>query len=184
MTVYDIPEPVRALSSLPAIDYADYFTLAADLPATPERWARAMFGDVPSLAELLIWQVVLGLRLDRRRSPETVAGWRIGGRGANWIRLETASWFLSANLLVRIGRDRVSLATFLHYRRPVGAIVWPPLSAIHRALIPGVLRTAAARIRATPTIPTTPTIPEASGTTRPRRHLPADLRDATPARRG
>jgi len=45
---HNIPESVRALSSLPDIDYADLFTLSTDADATPAQWARAMFGDVPS----------------------------------------------------------------------------------------------------------------------------------------
>jgi len=55
---HNIPESVRALSSLPDIDYADQFTLTTDADATPEQWARAMFGDVPSVAELLIWRAL------------------------------------------------------------------------------------------------------------------------------
>ncbi|MEU4293079.1 hypothetical protein AB0E63_33060 [Kribbella sp. NPDC026596] len=143
-----IPEAVRALSSLTVIDYADEFTIDTDANATPEQWARAMFGDLPSVAELLIWRVLLGLRLSRGRSPATVAGWQIGARGEDWIRLEAASWFLTGNLVVQKIPGRVSLVTFLHYDRQVGNVVWPPLSAVHRRLVPGVLRAAAARIRA------------------------------------
>ncbi|GAA3933314.1 hypothetical protein [Actinoplanes auranticolor] len=142
-----IPESVLTLSSVPEIDYVDRFTLATDVHASPEQWARAMFGDVPGPGELFIWRVLLGLRLSRRPGPATVAGWRIGGHGEDWIRLEAASWFLSANLLVQTGDAQVSLVTLLHYgRRPAGA-VWPPLSAVHRRLVPRVLRDAEARIR-------------------------------------
>ena len=142
---HEVPGPVRTLSSLPDPDYADLFTLSTDTEATPEQWARAMFGDVPSVAERLIWRGLLGLRLTRGRSPATVAGWQIGGRGADWIRLEAASWFLTANLLVQTAEGRVSLATFLRYDRRLGRGAWPPLSAIHRRLVPGVLRDAAPR---------------------------------------
>ncbi|MFG1708618.1 hypothetical protein ACFLIM_36000 [Nonomuraea sp. M3C6] len=149
---HNIPESVRALSSLPDIDYADQFTLSPDADedadATPEQWARAMFGDVPSVAESLIWRGLLGFRLSRGRSPATVAGWQIGERGEDWIRLEAASWFLTGNLLVQTADGRVSLGTFLRYDRRLGHGVWPPLSVIHRRLVPGVLRDAAARIRA------------------------------------
>ena len=143
-----IPASVRALSSLPAVDYADQFTLSTDVKATPERWARAMFGDVPSPAERLIWRGLLGLRLSRERSPATVGGWQVGGRGEDWIRLEAASWFLAGNLVVQAAGGRVSLVTFLHYGRPVGHAVWPPLSAVHRRMVPGVLRHAATRVAA------------------------------------
>jgi Protein of unknown function (DUF2867) len=141
----DIPESVRAHGSLPGIDYADLFSLRTEAEATPERWARAMFGSVPSPAERLIWRGLLGLRLARGRSSATVGGWRIGARGADWIRLEAASATLSCNLVVQTGDGRVSLATFLHYDRRLGRALWFPLSAIHRRLVPGVLRGAAAR---------------------------------------
>ncbi|MGP3974057.1 DUF2867 domain-containing protein [Streptomyces sp. 8N114] len=143
-----VPESFRALSSLPEIDYVDRFTLATDAGATPEQWARAMFGDTPSAAERLIWRGLLGIRLSRGRSPDTVAGWRIAERGGDWIRLEAASWFLTGNLLVQATDGRVSLGTFLRYDRRLGQGLWPPLSAVHRRLAPGLLRDAAAKIRA------------------------------------
>jgi hypothetical protein len=141
----NIPGSVRALSSLPEIDYADRFTLSTDVDATPERWARAIIGDVPSAAELLIWRGLLGLRLSKGRSPTTVAGWQIGGCGHDWIRLEAASWFLTGNLLVQTAVGRVSLGTFLHYDRRLGHGLWSPLSPLHRRLVPGLLRDAEAR---------------------------------------
>ncbi|GAA0984281.1 hypothetical protein GCM10009555_057710 [Acrocarpospora macrocephala] len=142
----NIPESIRALSSLSRIDYVDYFTLSTDADATPEQWARAMFGDVPSAAEQLIWRVLLGFRLSLGRSPDTVAGWHIAERGEDWIRLEATSWFLTGNLLVQATDGQVSLGTFLRYDRRLGHSVWPPLSAVHRLLVPGVLRDAAAKI--------------------------------------
>lgn len=147
MTIHDIQGSARGLSSLAAIDYGDRFSVATDASATPEQWARAMFGNTPSARQEFIWRVLLGFRLDRRRSPDTVAGWRVGARHDDWIRLETASWFLSGNLIVQTAPGRVSLSTFLHYDRRPGRLIWPPLSALHRRLIPGILASAAERIR-------------------------------------
>lgn len=141
-----IPSSVLALSSLPVIDYGDQFTLSTDIQAPPEQWARAMFGDVPDLAERFVWRGLLGLRLQHGRSHTTVAGWRIGGRGADWIRLEADSGLLTGNLVVRTGDGQVSLTTLVHYERGLGRAWWPPLSAIHRRLTPGVLRDAAAEL--------------------------------------
>ncbi|WP_018656598.1 DUF2867 domain-containing protein [Actinomadura flavalba] len=143
-----VPASLRTLGTLPAVDYADDFVFATDVAATPERWARAMFGDVPSPGERFIWRGLLGLRLARGRSPETVAGWRVTGRGPDWIRLEAASRSLTANLVVRAGGGQVALGTLMHYRRPLGRLVWTPLSAVHRRLAPGVFGPAAATIRA------------------------------------
>ncbi|MEU5977589.1 hypothetical protein [Streptomyces sp. NPDC047315] len=145
-----IPESFRVLSALPTLDYADRFTLRTDAAASPEQWARAMFGDLPSPTERFIWRGLLGLRLSGGPSPATVAGWRIAGRGEDWIRLEAASWFLAGNLVVHSPGGRVALGTFLHYRRHPGRALWPPLSAVHRRLAPGLLRDAEARVLAVP----------------------------------
>lgn len=145
---HNLPQSILTLSSLPRIDYVDRFSLSTHVDATPERWARAMFGNIPSLAEILIWRILLGLRLSRERSPSTVAGWRIGDRGADWIRLEATSWFLAGNLLVQRADQQVSLITFIHYRRWLGRLVWALLSAFHRWLVPNVLRNALARMQA------------------------------------
>jgi hypothetical protein len=145
--IKDVPESVRALSSLPDIDYVDLFTLSTDTDATAEQWARSMFGDVPSVKARVIWRGFLGLRLSHGRSAETVAGWRIAERGEDWIRLEAASWFLTGNLLVQAADGRVSLGTFLRYDRRWGEFVWPPLAAVHRRLAPGLLRDAEARLQ-------------------------------------
>ncbi|ADB74154.1 hypothetical protein [Geodermatophilus obscurus] len=142
-----IPGSVRAISSLPEIDYADRYTLPTDAEATPEQWARAVFGDVPDVAERFIWRGLLGLRLTRGPSPATVAGWRIGGRGEDWIRLETASRSLGANLIVQTVEGRVSLTTCLDQGRRRDELVWRRLSAVHRRLVPRVLRDAERRIR-------------------------------------
>ncbi|WP_179966093.1 hypothetical protein [Modestobacter altitudinis] len=144
----DVPEAVRALSSLSRIDYADRSTLRTEVVATPEQWARAMFGDVPSPAEQVIWRGVLGFRLSTGRSPATVGGWRIGGRGADWIRLETTSRSLSADMLVQTGSGAVAWTTCLRFDRLPGRALWAPASAVHRRLVPGVLRAAAARLDA------------------------------------
>jgi hypothetical protein len=143
---HTVEASVRALGSFSTIDYADLFTLATDVEASPQRWARAMFGDAPNLGELFIWRGLLGLRLRLRASPATVAGWRIGGEAENWIRLEADSWFLTANLVVVTAPGRVSLATFLRYDRSVAHRAWPPLSAVHRHLVPRVLHAAETRV--------------------------------------
>ncbi|MBN6033634.1 hypothetical protein [Amycolatopsis sp. 195334CR] len=125
---------------LPGAHYTDVFSRPITETATPEQWARALFGDVPSPGARLIWRGFLGLRLSRGPSAGTVAGWRIADRGADWIRLETTSWFLTANLLVTAADGQLTLTTSLRYDRRMGYLVWPPLSAVHRRLAPGLLR--------------------------------------------
>lgn len=144
--VHDVSARTLAHSSLPKVSYADQFTLATTEKASPEQWARAMFGDVPSVGELMIWRVILGLRLAKGTSASTVAGWQIGDRGDDWIRLEATSWFLSANLIVDRSPGQVSLTTMVSYDRFPADILWTNLSKVHRRLSPGVLRDADSRI--------------------------------------
>ncbi|MEP6648718.1 MAG: hypothetical protein ABJA74_02240 [Lapillicoccus sp.] len=139
----NIPAEIRALTSVERIDYGDWFTLSTEIDATPEQWARAMFGAVPNVAERLIWRGLLGMRLRSGRSPATVAGWPIGAGGHSWVRLDNGSWFLTAHLLVDTADGRVSLGTFVQYDRPVADVVWPALSVLHRRLVPGLLLSAA-----------------------------------------
>jgi hypothetical protein len=136
----ELPGVFLAASSLPEPDYADLFCLTTSVDATAEHCARAMFGDVPDLAERFIWRVLLGMRLSPGKSPKTVAGWRIAARGEDWIRLEARSWFLTGNLVIRVTTQQLFLATFLRYDRMLGRLVWPPLSIVHRRLAPGLLR--------------------------------------------
>ena len=142
---HNVPETVRSLSTLAKQDYLDLFTVTAGAAAdgSPEHWARAGIDDAAGLAGQLIWRVLLGLRLERRPSPDHVAGWKIVDRGDSWIVLEAASWFLTAQIVVQVGDGQVSVATFIRYDRPVAALVWPPLSACHRQAMPGLLRHAA-----------------------------------------
>ncbi|MAT07234.1 MAG: hypothetical protein CL424_19550 [Acidimicrobiaceae bacterium] len=137
-----------ALTTVPAVDYADTFTLFTDVQATPEEWARAMFGDVPTLTERLIWRGLLGLRLAPQPSPANVAGWQVRARKLGSITLEAESSIVVGNLVVLTAGGQVSLGTFLHYRRRLGTCIWSPLSVVHRRLAPGLLRDAEATIRA------------------------------------
>jgi hypothetical protein len=129
-------------------DYVDLFTLttSAAVGGSPEQWARAGVEDAAGLAGQFVWRVLLGLRLERRSSPNHVAGWKIVRRADSWIVLEAASWFLTAQIVVQVGDGKVSVATFIRYDRPIAALVWAPLSAGHRRAMPGLLRQAARRL--------------------------------------
>lgn len=137
-----IPEVIRSLGGMDRPDYIDLFTAttgeAAD--ASPERWSRTAIEDVAGLGGQLIWRGLLGLRLKSRPWTERVGGWEIGDRGEAWIRLEAASWFLTAHLVIRLGDEHLAASTFIRYDRPIAALIWVPLSAVHRRLMPGLLR--------------------------------------------
>src|SRR5439155_6131045 len=97
-----IPETIASLSGLDRVDYADLFT--APVPGgSAEHLARAALEHARFIRVFgpLVWQVALGLRLDRS-APGRIAGWIVGGRGDTWVRLESASWFMTAHVLVHV----------------------------------------------------------------------------------
>jgi hypothetical protein len=71
-----------------------------------------------------------------------VQGWTITGRAEDWIRLEAASWFMTANAVVKVDDGRVSAALFVRYDLPIAAVIWPPVSVMHRRAMPTLLRQA------------------------------------------
>jgi predicted oxidoreductase len=139
---HTIPERILALSTIVRPDYVDLFTVPTrDVPRwSPEQWARAAVDVAAGLRGQLIWRGVLGLRLRPRRSPDRIAGWKVAARGTSWLRLEAASWFLTAHLAFDVEPGVLSVATFIRYDRTLAARVWPSLSAYHRRAMPGLLR--------------------------------------------
>jgi len=138
----DVPGAIRSLSTLASPDYVDLLTVTTSEGAgrSPEQWARAGIEDAAGLAGQFVWRVLVGLRLERRSSPDHVGGWRIADRGDSWIRLEAASWFLTAHIVVQVDDGQLSVATFIRYDRPIASLVWPALSIGHRLAMPGLLR--------------------------------------------
>jgi hypothetical protein len=145
----NVPETTRSRSTLTSPDYVDLFTItrAGAAGGSPEQWARAAVEDAAGLAGQFVWRVLCGLRLERRRSPDYVGGWKIADRGDSWIRLEAASWFMTAHIVIQVDDGQLSVATFIRYDRPMAAFVWPPLSAGHRLAMPGLLRQTARATR-------------------------------------
>ncbi|MEU4315440.1 hypothetical protein [Nocardia sp. NPDC024068] len=145
---YDMDPATLSRVTVPAYDYADRFALvAADAEAigTPEGWARAALRDAAGSKGQIIWRGLLGLRLARESAPGQIAGWEIADHGAGWVTLAARSWLITGNLVVEVDAGGVSLSTFVHYERRIGAIVWKWAAPGHRRFAPELL-TAARRI--------------------------------------
>jgi hypothetical protein len=142
--VSDVPEAVSKGARPARLDYVDRFTILTPKASekTPEQWTRRLFGDTPNFIKRFLWQVLCGLRL-RGPATDTVAGWSIGARGDDWIRLDTNGWYMDGSLIVSAEPAGLSLVTVLRYHGRLGAILWGgALSRIHRRLAPGLLRKA------------------------------------------
>ena len=137
-----MPSEMWPLIALDTHDYVDAFRMEVSRAseASPEEWARAALQRT-GLGGRLLWHGLLRLRLDR--APGSIAGWKVGDRGERWIRLEAASWFLSANVVVYVYDEKVAVATIVRYDNPIGAIVWAATAPVHRRAVPILLRAAA-----------------------------------------
>ena len=94
-----------------------------------------------------LWQL-MGLRLGPPPySADHVQGWAITDTGANWVRLETESWYLSAQAVCLVDDVEVSLSLSLrHDRKPVGRFVWALVQGPHQRAVPTMLRQAVALV--------------------------------------
>jgi hypothetical protein len=140
----NISEEVRSFAALEHANYVDLFTATTDLAAdwSAEQWARAVLEDTPTGRSAPVLWRLLGLRLGPTPSTDHVQGWKIADGGDGWIRIETASWCMTAHAVVTVQRPRISLALFLRYDRPEAALIWPVVSALHRRGVPVMLRQA------------------------------------------
>jgi hypothetical protein len=146
---HDVPDVIRSVSAMARPSYVDLFAVAANGAAesSSEQWTRAAVEKAAGLGGQFVWRVLCGLRLESHGAEDRVGGWKLADRGDRWLRLEAASWFMTAHIVVLVGDDEVSVATFIHYDRPTGALLWPGLAVAHRALMPGLLRATAHHIR-------------------------------------
>jgi hypothetical protein len=160
----DVPDRVRKLSSFDAPDYIDSFTLhtSATRERSAERWARAVLEEasLSRRSARRMWQL-MGLRLGPPPySAGHVQGWTIAHTGANWIRLETQSWYLSAQAVCVLDdvepAPSLSLSLSLRYdRKPAGRFVWAVVQGPHQRAVPIMLRQAAALVGDSP-VPSDP----------------------------
>jgi hypothetical protein len=138
----NIPESIRGLSSLERPDYVDLFaidTARADR-TTPEQWARTLFEET-MLGHLApnAWRS-LRFRLGPRPSRDHVQGLKIVGVGEQWIRIETTSGYITLQFVVITEQNRLLLALFVHYDKPVAAVIFAPFAWTHRRSTPIMLR--------------------------------------------
>jgi hypothetical protein len=143
----EVPEAIRSLGALANTDYADIVTATInETPSrTPEQLIRAALKGVPRGLLFFIpvvQRVFLGLRLKLRPSPGRLLGWKIADRGENWIRIEAASWFLTGHVVMHLDEGELSFASFVRYDRQLAALVWPPVSLIHRQVALALVRSA------------------------------------------
>jgi Protein of unknown function (DUF2867) len=141
---------VRAIDPLIDPDYTDAFEAdtSSAKPQSPEQWARATFEGAPVAMRwflLASWRAGLGLRLGPRHSPDHVLGWHIFDRATNSVTLEVHSWLLACHLVFWLEDTKLVFSSSIRYKGKIGAVVWPPVSSLHRRIVPYVLKHAVHR---------------------------------------
>jgi hypothetical protein len=146
-----VPPEVSAVSDSDEHDYRDAFSVSLRADATPlsaEQWSRLLLEAPAAPMRWFLrvgWRTALGLKLGPIGSPDHVLGWRIGGRGPGWVRLEQESRLLSASLVTRVERERLTQATFVCYKSRLAPLIWYPVSLLHRHIVPHLLGRATSR---------------------------------------
>ena len=139
----NVPKGIRRLGAMVSPDYVDLSTVTIGATdKSPEEWARAVLEETPTgRSAPFLWRA-LGLRLGPPNSPGYVQGWKIADRGDDWVRIEAASCFMTGHAVVQLDDRQLSVALFVRYDRPIAALIWPPVSVVHRRAMPVLLRQA------------------------------------------
>jgi hypothetical protein len=144
--VDQIPERVLSLITLADLNYVDLFTVTTPEAAanSAEEWARAVLERAPLARRnaRMLWRLI-GLRLGPPYSIDHVQGWEIAARGDNWIRLETASWYMAGQAICLVEEGHVSVSLSLHYTSPFAKVVWALIESPHQRGLPVMLQQAA-----------------------------------------
>ena len=145
----DPPAGIHALSTLPAIDYVDAFTVAPAGEYSPEQWAHAMLSRAPRPVriKLVAGWTLLGLRLGPRPAVERILGWRVRQRTPGHLLLGAGSRLgLPAELLFRREPDGLLVATFVGQRSRLARALWPRVIPGHQRTVAALLTHAARRL--------------------------------------
>ena len=148
-----VPTDASALSTLARVDYSDAFRVEfADGPVfSGAEWARETLEGASAKArrELSRGWPLLGLKMAPAGAEDAVLGWRLRHDGEDFALLGAESRLgMPAELLFRPEPDGLLFATFIAFRNPLMRMVWAPIGAPHRRVVPALLRRAAARIAA------------------------------------
>jgi hypothetical protein len=144
------PRSLRALSTLPRVDYMD--ACLAEAPAlqerTAEQWARAMLEDAPPdtrRALRWVWKG-LGLKLGSTSDERRVLGWEVRRSSPDVALLGANSLLgLRGEVLLKRRSESLLCATFIQFQNPLARAVWSRVAPGHRQTVRNLLEEAVAR---------------------------------------
>ena len=132
-------------------DYADAFEMSAgevDARSAEDIVSAGLEGAPRWLRPIvaIAHRYVLGLDLAPLSAPNHIAGWEIVDSDQDTTTLRAAGPLLEGLLVARrTSPSSAVLETFVRYRAPVLApLIWAAVAPVHRAVVPILLRRAAA----------------------------------------
>jgi hypothetical protein len=137
-----LPADAGALSTLPRIDYADAFCVAADVPRTAEHW---LLQDAPPHVRrrLLVGWTAIGLKLAPWSSNRVLAR-KVRHSEPDFVLLSADSWLgLRGELLFRSTTGWLLFATFVEQTNPITRALWAAITPGHQDTVRSVLTHAA-----------------------------------------
>jgi hypothetical protein len=145
-----VPAAVRALCTLPRIDYEDAFILDAGeaQDRTAEEWVQAIFEEAPISLRRALQQgwTALGLKLGSSGSGRSVLSWELRRSTRGSVLLAAGSRIgMPAELVIKRYRRTVLVSTFLQHQNPIARAVWAGVEPVHQRVVPHVLSSAGAR---------------------------------------
>jgi hypothetical protein len=147
----DVPSSVRALSTLPRIDYADAFLVElGPLQHMAEECARETLEGAPLAirAQLLSGWKSIGLKIGTGSSERSVLGWSVRQCTPELILLGADSRIgMPGELLFLREGDTLLFATFVCQRNPLARAVWAMTEPAHVRMVRQLLDRAGRRLR-------------------------------------
>jgi hypothetical protein len=146
----DVPDDVRALSTLPRIDYADAFLVdTSEAPDwTAERWAREMLEQAPAAirAKLLSGWTALGLK---GGATGAILEWDVRRNSAETVLLGRDSRIgMPAELVFTLRPEGLLFSTLVHHRTPATRPTWAAIEPAHVRIVLTLLEAAGLRAAA------------------------------------
>jgi hypothetical protein len=137
------PTDVRALSTLPSVDYEDAFLVETRVERSGEEWARATLEGAPRDTRRALrcgWSA-LGLRLGSTRDERLVLGWQVRRSTPDVALLGADSPLgLRGEVLFRSEPHALLFATFVQLRNPIARTIWAPVAPRHRHVVRSLLQ--------------------------------------------
>lgn len=143
-------DELRRCSTLARIDHVDAHLVHVESGAlaSPELWVREILEGTTTAMRVRLragW-TMLGIGLHHGEA-DTVAGWRITHRSAEYVRLHGDSRLgLTGQLITRVTADGIVFATVVHLSNPVARSLWSRVLPTHLTIVRSLLQEAAERV--------------------------------------